>query len=116
MNRRSLENLRPAKKGEVRNATGVNGATKRREEFKAIGLRVLRESVSTSQGEMDSWLAICRAQRNKAYKGDTQAATWLRDTFIGKPETVLTDPEGNAIAPLYVRLDASMESRIKAGK
>ena len=91
---RGRDNLKPFKPGQSGNPLGVNGATKRRQMLEDIGRQVMAENLDTSQGKMDGWTAICRAMRNKAVKGDVHAATWLRDTFVGKPITVLAnDPE-----------------------
>jgi hypothetical protein len=86
------ENLTPIKPGQVLNPTGSNGATKRRAMLQAIGLGVMGERVKGRDADgkavdlgPDGWTAVCRAMRNKAIKGDVGAATWLRDTIIGKP-------------------------------
>ena len=87
-------NLKPAKPGEVRNPNGVNGATKRRALFTSVGLDVMGRPVQTSAGEINGDEAIWLAMRNKAIKGDVQAATWIRDTLYGKPaQTLAGDPD-----------------------
>jgi len=99
--RRRLQNLRPAKPGEVRNPKGENGATKRRASFNAIGLDVMGRPIelrSPTGGKMriagDE--AIWLAMRNKAVKGDVSAAVWVRDTLYGKPmeRMQITDDSG----------------------
>jgi hypothetical protein len=93
-NRRSLDNLQPAKPGEVRNPTGANGATKRRAQLQEICQRVLGKTIDVTRGgkvyKVSGIEAICEAMRNEAIKGDVGAATWCRDTAYGKPVQALT--------------------------
>ena len=45
-------------------------------------------------------------------KQSVDAIKLLWDRAYGKSPQPVTDAEGNAVAPLYIRLDASMESRL----
>ena len=110
-NRPGIENLVPAKPGEVRNPTGTNGATKRREMLREIGLDVMSEPVKGKDAKgrtvylgPEGWSAVCRTMRNKAIKGDVGAATWLRDTLIGKPALAITGPDGGPLIISYAQL------------
>ena len=115
-----VANLKPCKPGETHNRAGINGATKRRQMLEEIGRDVMAEMVQTSQGEMGSWAAVTRAMRAKACKGDVAAATWLRDTFVGKPvQTLAGDPDNplfaGGIAEAVARANGELSKDDKAG-
>jgi hypothetical protein len=117
-NRRSLGNLQPAKPGEVRNPTGMNGATKRRAQLQDICQRVLGRQVNLTSGgkvlKASGIEAICIAMRNEAIKGDVGAATWCRDTAYGKPVQAITGEDGG---PLHVQtLVSFVGCGVKAGE
>ena len=115
----SIANLTPIRKGQVLNPTGSNGATKRRAMLQAIGLGVMGERVKgkDAAGKIvdlgpDGWTAVCRAMRNKAIKGDVGAATWLRDTIIGKP---VDDIKGD-LKINVIRTSVRFEDGVMSGK
>lgn len=111
-------NLTPFKPGQSGNPKGINGATKRRQMFLDAGIRVMREKIPTSQGSMISWVAICRAMRNEAVKGDVQAAVWCRDTFAGKPIQQIDLGEAGQVVKnlvLVVAGDGDKERRVELG-
>jgi len=108
-----LANLRPIKPGEVRNPKGISGATKRRMEFRQIGLDVMGLPVTDKSGNvMTGAEAIWLAMRNKAIRGDVQAAVFCRDTLWGKPAQIIS---GDPDAPLVVSIPELID-RLKAGR
>jgi hypothetical protein len=72
-------NLKPAKKGEVRNP---NGRPPKLPDLDALGAKLLSEE----KNGLTLMEAIIRAMAVKATKGDVRAAEALLDRFYGKPK------------------------------
>lgn len=82
VNEKSLKNLIPAKKGEVRNP---NGAPKKLPEIDALMAIVMGED----KDGITAAEAILKALRSKAAKGDIRAAEVLLDRAYGKAKQTL---------------------------
>jgi hypothetical protein len=109
--------LIPCKPGEVRNPTGANGATKRRQQLQEICQRVLGKTIDVTRGgkvyKVSGIEAICEAMRNEAIKGDVGAATWCRDTAYGKPVQAISGPDGEGLFTGLAESIAAANGRVK---
>ncbi len=73
----SLANLKPAKKGEVRNPYGIGGRKKELE-------RLFKECVT-----QDEWKAIIAKGVEQAMEGDNKAREFLFSYAYGKPNVMI---------------------------
>jgi hypothetical protein len=126
-----LGNLRPAKKGEVRNPKGVNGVTKDRRLTELmhqdgdalLPLARINEPGLWPAGWKAMWpfmqaiwpktKTIREFVSHMAWlqgANDADARCKLQDRIEGKVAQPLSDGDGNPVAPLYVRLDTSKEA------
>ncbi|MGZ5283722.1 MAG: DUF5681 domain-containing protein [Bacteroidia bacterium] len=90
INKNSLANLKPAKKGEVRNP---KGAPQKLPELKDA----LENILASPTGKASELEAILRAIINKAKKGDVRAAEFILDRFYGKPKQAIDLQHGGQI-------------------
>jgi hypothetical protein len=87
VNQKSIKNLRPARKGEVRNP---HGAPKKLPELETLMAKVMGEE----KGGITAMEAIISALRLKASKGDVRAAEVLLNRGYGLPkQTIQTTGE-----------------------
>lgn len=86
------ENLKPAKKGEVRNPKGrPKGALGWRKRWEKEAQKYLdgkqRVQFDGRRSTMPRIKAVMKGVTNKAIHGDVRAAEFMRDTSGGKPDT-----------------------------
>jgi hypothetical protein len=77
MKPQSLANLKPAKKGEVRNPYGIGGRKKELE-------RLFKEAVTKEQ-----WIEIINKGIEQAKEGDNKAREFLFSYAYGKPNVMI---------------------------
>lgn len=95
--RPGIGNLRPAKKGEVRNPGGSNGVTKRRAEDAALAKEILAR---TDDKGITKREAMILAQIERAIKGDTAAFIAVMDIARGgKLPLAITGADGVPLLP-----------------
>lgn len=85
-NKKSLENLNPAKKGEVRNPTGKRGPMVKNILKKYFEEKIEKPNPITGDSKMSYLEACILPQIKKAIKGDLAALNALLDRFEGKPK------------------------------
>lgn len=90
--KKQLANLKPPKKGEIRNPKGRGKGTPNLKTVLRRWLQhgeVFENPITKKKEDMSQMDIIVVAQLNKARKGDTQAFNALLDRFQGKPKQTL---------------------------
>src|SRR5688500_10532499 len=95
VNPKSLKNLKPAKKGDVRN---TNGKPRKLPQLDVLLAEVLGED----KDGITAAEAILKVLRAKAAKGDIRAAEMLFDRAYGKAKQELSIPDGVTMKQLVI--------------
>lgn len=111
VNPKSIKNLNPAKKGEVRNP---NGAPKKLPDLDLLMAEVLSEETKGKPAAYQILIAL----RKKAAKGDIRAAEVLMNRGYGLPKQSheLTGKDGKDLVPqslVFIDADKLTDDQIK---
>lgn len=105
-------NLKPAKKGEVRNPAGKPPGTRNRSTIVRELLSALRDcpdnlalAVPSVKGQLSTEEVITLAQIERAANGDTNAYKAIMDSAYGAPKQDLTS-DGKALVPPVIQIIA----------
>ena len=93
---------RDPKTGQFLSKSGKSGVRKQSREAAIAKFRVVFDEEMTT----DDWRAIIRIQKNLARKGSIKAASWLRDTGLGKPRVMKST--GDSGGEEFMRLLAAV--------